>query len=129
MMNGRIADLNLAWIPVSIQDSGGIWHQFNILLDTGFTGQLALPERYVRQLGLTLDYESRVTPATGPSVAVPAGSAVIMWQGNLRRTRVIQSGTHPLLGMTLLWQNRITIDAVTDGAVSITPLFKDRMGG
>ena len=121
MTRGRIADLNLAWVPVAIQDSGGDWRQLNIMLDTGFTGELALPERYVRQLGLILGHETRVTPATGQPVSVAAGSAVIIWQGNPRRTRVIQSGTHPLLGMALLWNHHIAIDAIPDGAVAITP--------
>ena len=34
----------------------------------------------------------------------------------------MQLDSEPLLGMEFLWNNRITIDAVTDGAVSITPL-------
>ncbi|MDE2788346.1 MAG: hypothetical protein OXL37_17035 [Chloroflexota bacterium] len=38
------------------------------------------------------------------------------------RARVIQAGTEPLIGMALLLNHRITIDAVADGAVSITPL-------
>ena len=122
MTGGRIADLNLAWIPVPIQGRDGTWHELIIMLDTGFTGQLALPERYVGQLGLDLDLESRVTPATGQTIPVPAGRAAIIWQGRRRRVRVIQSGTHPLLGMALLWNHRITIDAVPNGPVTITPI-------
>lgn len=122
MTSGRIANLNLAWIPVRIQDRDGTWHELSIMLDTGFTGQLALPERYVRQLGLDLSLESRVTPATGQTITVPAGRAMIIWQGRRRRIRVIQSGTHPLLGMSLIWNHRITIDAVPNGPVTITPI-------
>ena len=122
MISGRIADMDLAWIPVRIQDGSGSWRRLRIVLDTGFTGQLALPERYVRQLGLILNRDSQVTPATGQSVPVPAGGAVIMWQGRPRHVRVVQAGTHPLLGMRLLWRNHIAIDAVANGAVTVTPL-------
>ena len=122
MISGRIADIDLAGIPVRIQDGGGSWRRLRIVLDTGFTGQLALPERYVRQLGLILNRDSQVTPATGQSVPVPAGSAVIMWQGRPTHVRVVQVGTHPLLGMRLLWRNHIAIDAVANGAVTVTPL-------
>ena len=121
MISGRIADMDLAWIPVSIQDGGGSWRRLRIVLDTGFTGQLALPERYVRQLGLILNRDSLVTPATGQSVPVPAGGAVIMWHRSIP-VRVVQAGTHPLLGMRLLWRNHITIDAVANAAVTVTPL-------
>ena len=122
MINGHIGDMDLAWIPVSIHDGGGSWRRLRIVLDTGFTGQLALPERYVRQLGLILNRDSRVTPATGQSVPVPAGSALIMWQGRPKPVRVVQAGTHPLLGMRLLWRNHIAIDAVANGAVTVTLL-------
>ena len=122
MTTGRIADLGLAWIPVAIQDSGGDWQWWRIILDTGFTGQLALPESCVRQLGLVLNHGTRVTPATGPSVLAPAGSVLIMWQGHQIQTRVVQAGTHPLLGMSLLWNHHIAIDAVANGAVSVAPL-------
>ena len=122
MTIGRIGELNLAWMPIRIQDRGETWHELSIMLDTGFTGQLALPERYVRQLGLDMSLEARVTPATGQTIPVPAGRAVIIWQDRRRRVRVIQSGTHPLLGMALLSNHRITIDAVPDGPVTITPI-------
>ena len=122
MISGRIADMGLAWIPVRIQDGSGSWRRLRIVLDTGFTGQLALPERYVRQLGLILNRDIQVTPATGQSVPVPAGSAVIMWQGRPRHVRVVQAGAHHLLGMRLLWRNHIAIDAVANGAVTVTPL-------
>ena len=122
MISGRIADMDLAWIPVRIQDGSGSWRRLRIVLDTGFTGQLALPERYARQLGLILNRDIQVTPATGQSVPVPAGSAVIMWQGRPRHVRVVQAGTHHLLGMRLLWRNHITIDAAANGAVTVTPL-------
>ena len=122
MISGRIADLRLAWVPVSIQSGSGSWQTLLAIIDTGFTGELALPERHVRQLGLELNDDSSIIPATGESLRVLAGNVQIMWPGRQRQVRVVQAGTHPLLGMRLLWENRITIDAVTDGAVTIDPL-------
>ena len=122
MISGRIAGRDLAWIPIIIQDNGGSWQQLDVVLDTGFTGELALPERYVFQLGLTLNDETRAAPAVGQSMPVPAGNALVIWHGRRRLVRVLQAGTHPLVGMRLLWNHHITIDAVADGAVSITPL-------
>ena len=83
---------------------------------------MALPARYVQRLGLTLDDETYVTPATGQSIPVRGGPALIMWQGRPTPVRVVQAGTHPLLGMRLLWRNHIAIDATDNGAVTITPL-------
>ena len=72
-------------------------------------------------------YDGR--PATGDIIEIPAGQATIIWRGRRRNVKVLQLGVEALLGMEFLWNHRITIDAVTDGAVSITPLVKDRMGG
>ena len=122
MIGGQIAELGLAWLSVRIQDGGGNWQTLRVVMDTGFTGQLALPESAVRQLGLELNDETRVTPAAGPAVRVLAGSVLIDWRGRPTPARVVQAGTHPLLGMSLLWNHHIAISAVANGAVTLTPL-------
>ena len=44
------------------------------------------------------------------------------WHGSLRDALVLQSDSTPLLGMTLLWGSRVTLDAVTSGEVTIDEL-------
>ena len=137
MTNGYISTARLPQIPVRIQDGGGNWQMLAVVVDTGFTGQLALPESYAdtgftgqlalpesyaNRLGLELNDEISVTPATGRAIVVPAGNVRIIWRGEQRLARVAQAGMHPLLGMSLLWNHHIAIDAVANGAVSITPL-------
>ena len=122
MTNGYISTARLPQIPVRLQDGSGNWQMLAAVVDTGFTGQLALPESYANRLGLELNDEISVTPATGRAIVVPAGNVRIIWRGEQRLARVAQAGTHPLLGMSLLWNHRIAIDAVANGAVSITPL-------
>ena len=122
MINGRVSSAGLARVPVNIQDANGDWPTLWAVVDTAFTGQVALPEQYVRRLGLTMNDENRVTPATGQTILVPAGNIRLLWLGRRLLVRAVQSGTHPLLGMRLLWNHHIAISAVTDGAVAITPL-------
>ena len=122
MINGRVSNAYLAQVPIQIQDGNGDWPTLWVVIDTAFTGQLALPERYVRQLGLTMDEENRVTPATGQTILVPAGNVRLLWLGRLLLVRAVQSGSHPLLGMRLLRNHHIAIDAVPAGAVFVTPL-------
>jgi len=97
-------------------------HLIPMVLDTGFTGQVLLPQRYVERLGLTLDRSMQGHLASAEFVCIPAGDTTVIWQGNRRNVPFLQLGTEPLLGMEFLWNHRITIDAITDGAVSITPL-------
>ena len=121
MINGRMSSAYLAQVPLQIQDGNGDWPTLWAVVDTAFTGQLALPESYVRRLGLIMSDENRVTPATGQTIIVPAGNIRLLWLGRRLLVRAVQSGTRPLLGMRLLWHHHIAINAVTNGAVTITP--------
>ena len=122
MISGRVTHERRALIVIAIMDGGGDWRTIDVTIDTGFNGQLALPDHYVRQLGLILNQNERATPAIGQTRSVHSGYTRLLWDGAPRVVRVIQAGTSPLLGMDFLWNHRITIDAVTDGAVAITPL-------
>ena len=122
MIHGRVTSERRAMVATEIMDGAGNWTTIDVAIDTGFNGQLALPDRYVRQLGLTLDQNQRATPAIGQTRVVSSGYTYLLWDGLPMDVRVIQAGANPLLGMEFLWNHRITIDAITDGAVNITPL-------
>lgn len=122
MIHGHVTLERRVLIAVAIRDGNGRWSTIDVAIDTGFTGQLALPEEYVSQLNLNLDRMRRATPAIGETRIVSSGFTQLRWDGAPRDVRVIQAGTSPLLGMDFLWNHRITIDAITNGAVSITPL-------
>ncbi len=122
MINGRVTEDLKAKINIAISAGGGVWNSLDAVIDTGFNGQLALPEETVQALDLALDRFRRVTPAVGGTRVVASGHVQLRWEDVSIRARVIQAGTEPLIGMALLWNHRITIDAVADGAVNITPL-------
>ena len=122
MIAGRVTDSRRALLELRIRDGNGNWRSVSTALDTGFTGYLALPESFVRQFGLILNRRRRVASATQASTVVPSGVSHIVWSGRELTVQVIQAGTRPLLGMALLWNHRITIDAVPNGPVAITPI-------
>jgi clan AA aspartic protease len=109
-------------LTLTILDRNDNGHAIQFIVDTGFTGQVLLPERYIRRLGLIMDSWFEGRPATGEVTNILAGEAIIIWQGQRRDVHVLQLDSEPLLGMELLWNNRIAIDAVADGAVTVTPL-------
>ena len=121
MTGGRVAPSRLPLVPLEIADGNGNWQVLTFVLDTGFTGFIAIPERYVRQLILTLDETDTAASATEQSVTLRSGYARIIRFGQQRTVRVVQAGTHRLLGMSLLWNHHLATDAVTNGAVAITP--------
>ena len=129
MTSGRVALTRKPFVPVTVLDSHRNPHTIQFILDTGFTGQLLLPRRFMNRLGLSVTEWIDARSATGDFVRVPYAEATVVWRGAQRQAEILQLDSEPLLGMEFLWNHRITIDAVADGSVSITPLVKDRMGG
>ena len=123
MTSGNVTSTRIPLVPLTLLDGAGNRHTMRVILDSGFTGELALPEGYVRRLGLTMNESSEVRAATGEIIRrIPAGRVVVVWQGQRRSVRVMQLDSEPLLGMEFLWQHRITIDAIAGGAVTVAPL-------
>ena len=122
MTSGGVDARRKPFVPVTMLDNQSRPHAIQFILDTGFTGQLLLLNRYLDRLGLSITEWIDARPATGEFVRVPYAEATVVWRGTQRRAEILQLDSEPLLGMEFLWNHRITMDAVTDGAVSITPL-------
>jgi hypothetical protein len=74
------------------------------------------------RLGLPIVDWIDVRPATGDFVRIPYAEATVVWRGARRPAQILQLDSEPLLGMEFLWNHRITIDAVPNGPVTITPI-------
>ena len=122
MTIGRVTNTRKPIVRLTILDSAGHQHIVPVIVDTGFTGELALPPRYVSRLGLAITEAYHGRPVTGEFLSIPAGYAVVIWQNRRRRATFLQVDSEPLLGMQFLWNHHIAIDAVTNGAVTLTPL-------
>ena len=122
MTSGRVDARRKPFVPVTVLDNQSQPHTIQFILDTGFTGQLVLPNRYMNRLGLSATEWIDARPATGEFVRVPYAEATVIWQGAQRRSEILQLDSEPLLGMEFLWNHRITIDAVPNGPVTINPI-------
>ena len=122
MITGRVTATRKPIVRLTILDSAGIRRIVPVIIDTGFTGQLALPPRYVNRLGLVVDDAIEGRPVTGEFMSIPAGDAVVIWQSQQRGVKFLQVDSEPLLGMQFLWNYHIGIDALTGGPVTVTPL-------
>ncbi len=119
---GRVFPTRKPLVPLTILDGRGHRHPLQFILDTGFTGELVLPEQYVRRFGLIMDGEADGRPATGEFIRIPTGDATFIWQEQPRNVKILQMNSQPLLGMEFLWNHRISIAAVANGPVTITPI-------
>ena len=122
MLIGEVNDDLQAWIPVEILARNSQLHTFDFVLDTGFTGQLALPVASIRQLELPLAPPRIGYLADGTEARFTAYTATALWDGQHRIVEVLEAGDEPLLGMELLQGSRVTFDVRDGGPVTIAPL-------
>ena len=104
-------------IPVSGTDR--TFRTVEVVVDTGFTGHLTLPERTITQLGLRFLGERRAELADGKHVTYSIYGAMARWHDQDRTMLVHRSESRPLLGMALLNGSRLTVEAWEGGDVAI----------
>ena len=92
------------------------------VVDSGFTGHLAVPERLVAKLGLTLQMRSEHASADGSVRWLEMYDAEVEWGDDWRPVLVAAVGNEVLLGMRMMLGHELRVAVVPGGAVEITPL-------
>ena len=108
-----------AWITVSVTDVAGELQQCEVIVDTGFTGWLVLPEEDIRRLGLAGGGSHDSITASGNMERFEYYETQVEWHGRLHEIEVFQSVDQPLLGMELLEGSRVAVDAWDGGSVIV----------
>lgn len=109
-------------VPIVIVNADGSLQQFHVLLDTGFDGYLTLSASEVLRLGLKNPTPEPVTLADGAQQDSNVYTATVIWLGEPRLIRVHELEARPLVGMAMLNGNRVTLDVIESGPVTIGPL-------
>ena len=122
MIRGTVSAAQQAVVTIEIIDGDGLPRSLEVILDTGFTGYLTLPSEAIEQLTLPFVGQRTFELANGELFRSDAYLAAVSWHGSLRDALVLKSDSTPLLGMTLLWGSRMTLDALTSGPVTIEEL-------
>jgi len=89
------------------------------IIDTGFTGYLTLSASQISELGLKEKGAREARLADGQLATFRTFLATILWHQTQRQIMVLQSDAGALIGMALLRGDRLTIDVVPEGVVSI----------
>ena len=119
MIRGEVSGSQQALVTVEIMDGEGRLQSLEAILDTGFTGYLTLPTETIQRLGLPSVGRRTFELANGELFEFEAYLARVSWHGRLSDALALKSDSAPLLGMTLLWGSRVTVDALTGGEVTI----------
>jgi clan AA aspartic protease len=80
-------------------------------IDTGFTGELVVPQGPINALGLPLGPAIRARLADGSEVELETYLCLLEWFGIWKQIEVIaNTGPYPLLGVGLLLGHELQID-------------------
>lgn len=122
MISGQVNASREAVIQVQVRGGGGQTEVVAGAIDTGFTGFLTLAPGVVAALQLPFWETSEFTLADGTDAAFSIYMATVRWDGQDRAVFVLATEGGPLVGMSLLYGCRLTMDVVDGGAVTIEAL-------
>ena len=119
MINGRVSAELDPLATIEIKNGQGGDQPVEVVVDTGFNGELALPSHLVQPIGLEYIDNVPVVLADRQRRPVSAYDGAVSWHGRHREVVVLDMGSEPLLGMGLLLECKLTVDARPGGFVLI----------
>jgi clan AA aspartic protease len=102
-------------LEVCVRDASGQDHQYEAVVDTGYTGWLTLPPDVIAASGLTWRERGGATLADGSQVFFDVYNAIVVWDGQPITIPVDEVDADPLVGMSLMYGYELLLP-VLDGA-------------
>ena len=122
MIAGEVTADRVAILQLQTFGPGGAEAGVDAALDTGFTENLTLPPAVIANLRLPYRGVADFIVADGVPVRLRLFAASVLWHGQRVRLLVVEADGGALVGMSLLHGNRVTLDVVDGGHVTIEPL-------
>ncbi len=111
-MNGIVDAGGRALLEIEVAPSpDAALKRLSTWIDTGFTGELVVPQSVIDDLGLPLSGTVSAVLADGSAIIMKTYDCFIRWFGEFRRLEVVSNaGESPLLGVGLLLDHELRID-------------------
>ena len=111
-------------VSIEIEDDQGRLQSYEVIIDTGFSGELALPYHVIDRLGLDYRGPSQEpwAMATGQRESIPEYAGNVNWYGQRRTVTVIETDGEFLFGTSLFSVSLLFVDFWRNGQV---PLEED----
>lgn len=123
MISGQVNLMRQPAIAVVLIDGDGRHRGIEARLDTGFSGDLTLPQTSIAQLGFPAATRSgHYTIGSGAMATFTAYEGRMQWRNDVRSTVVLESEILPVVGVGLLWENNLSVDFGIGGDVEIRGL-------
>ena len=94
-------------LPLMVVGSSGGGFEIEALIDTGFDGELTLPEALIKRLAYPFVGNSGGMLADGSEVQFDFHDGRVVWHGLPRTVVAIVAEGQPLIGMALLRGSRL----------------------
>lgn len=108
-----------AVVTLHLQDQAGRTREVDAVIDTGLNGYLALPPTLVASLGLPVVGDGEAILADGSEAVFDVYGVTLWWNGQSRYVETGAVGLDPLVGMSLLDNQNLSIDVTNGGRVAI----------
>ncbi len=118
MITGKIVNNQEATIELEVVGVDRL-EKIEAIIDTGFTGELMLSGDLIDRLEIPRVGELPITLGDGSEVYVSLYLTIVVWHSEKRIVQTLRTDGNSLVGMSLLFGNRLILDVVTDGEVSI----------
>lgn len=108
-------------VNVEIEDDQGRLQSYEVVIDTAFSGELALPDYVIDRLGLSYKGPSSApwTMATGQREFIAEFTGTVHRHGERRMITVLETYGESLLGTALLSGSLLYVDFRRNGDVLI----------
>ena len=119
MIEGAVNAAYEAVVTLSVECPTGQTRQVEAVIDTGYSGFLALPPTLAAELELDWSWGGHAFLANDAEVKFDIYDAIVLWNGQRKAIEADAVGSTPLVGMLLLEDHRLTVDVVKSGRVVI----------
>ena len=121
MIEGAVNAAYEAAIDLLLRGPAGQTREIEAVVDTGYTGFLALPTGLVSELGLAYRTGGGAFLADGSEVSFRVYDGEVIWEGHPRHIEIDATGDTPLVGMLMLDRHSLYVEVEDGGRVVIQP--------
>jgi clan AA aspartic protease len=122
ILAGTVTADREAIVRLRLRGANGLETDIDAVVDTGFTESLTLPTSWMSALALPQIRSEELVLADGSRIQVAVHEVMLLWDGQQRSIFAHCLEGTPLIGMSLLWDHLLNIEAKDGGPMSIRPI-------